>query len=211
MSASTIIDDERIPRTTSPAVGKGFFFAGLFLVGEVLSVSHEEPAVELLLSGLVGGWFYWLYCVHRMHVILAEMTNYHYPVSPGKAAGRHAFPWYNIFWILYWSWVFSHYLNRRGRVRMIAGELLGPMLLLSLLLVMADGAVGLTFLFAVTMYMSGKLARHVEALGEPAPAPPSALPEPGIQSQSVESSINPAREVEETPAGDRYRIFGGLR
>lgn len=211
MSASTINDDERIPRTTSPAVAKGFLFAALFFVGEILSVRYEEPQVELLLSGLLGGWFYWIYCVHRMHVILAEMTNYRYPVPPGKAAGRHAYPCYNIFWILYWSSVFAGYLSDRGRVRIISGGLLGPMLLLSLLLVLEDGAVGLTFLFAVTMYMSAKLAKHVEALGESAPAQPVALPEPGIQSQPVESFFDPAREVEETRTPDRYRIFGGLR
>ena len=210
MSASAINDDELIPRTTSPSVWVGFLFAGLFLVGEVPSGPYEEPQVGFLLSGLWGGWFYWIYCVHRMHVILAEMTNYSYPVPPGKAAGRHAFPWYNLFWILYWSWIFAKYLNKSGRVRIISGALLGPMLLLSLLLVMLDGAVGLTFLFALTTYMSSKLAKHVEALG-PAPAPPAALPEPNIQFQPVDSFINPAQEEDQTRAADRYRIFGGLR
>ena len=208
-ASSTFNDDERFPRTASPAVGKGFLFAGLFFVGEVTFVDYETPFTLLL--ALYGGWFYWIYCVHRMHVILAELTTYSYRVPPGKAAGRHAYPWYNIFWILYWSWVFAKYLNKRGRVRIISGGLLGPMLLLSLLLILVDGAVGLTSLFAVTMYMSGKLAKHVEALGEPPPAQPSALPEPGIQSQPVESSFSPAQEVGETRAGDRYRIFGGLR
>lgn len=212
MSASiNINDDEQIPRTTSPAVGKGFLFAAVFFIGEILTLDVPEPPAHLFFVTFVTGWFYWLYCVHRMHKILAELTNYSYPITPGKLVRRHVYPIYNNFWVLYWAWVFGQYLKDRGRVRIITGVLLGPMLLLAKLLVLVDGAVALTVLFSVTMYMSGKLAKHVEALGEPAPAQPAALPDPGISSQPVETFINPAQAVAETRAEDRHRIFGGLR
>lgn len=212
MSASTIANDtEQIPSTALPTVEKGFLFAALFFAGELLSLNAEDPPVFLFIVIFVTGWFYWLYCVHRMHRILAELTNYSYPITPGKLAGRHAYPFYNNFWVLYWAWTFGQYLRDRGRVGIIAGVLLGPMLLLAKLLTVVDGALALTVLFAVTTYMSRKLAKHVETLEEQAPAPPAALPEPDISSQPVETLINPAREVEETRAEDRYRIFGGLK
>jgi hypothetical protein len=212
MSSTYVDDDEQIPRTSPPATHKGFLFAGAFFVAEVISVMNDEPLTEGLVLAWLGGWGYWLYCVHRMHKVLAELTDYRYPIPPGKAAGRHAFPWYNIFWILYWPHCLSVYLNSRGRVRMIPGVLLGLMLLLSLLLVLVDGAVGLAFIFAVTLYLSGKLAEHVKPLGVVTPSLPATLPEPNVLSQPEESFTSPAREsAEETRVGDRYRIFGGLR
>ena len=91
---------------------------------------------------------------------------------------------------------------------MIPGVLLGLMVLLSLLLVLVDGAVGLAFLFAVTMYMSGKLAEHVKSLGIVTPGSPATLPEPNDLSEPVESFTSPAREsAEETRVGDRNRIL----
>lgn len=206
MSSTYIIDDERIPRKSPPSVAKGFWFAGTLFVAEATASD------EMALLAWFGGWFFWIYCVHRMHVVLAELTDYRYPIPPGKAAARHVFPLYNIFWILYWPHFFSDYLNRRGRVRIIPGELLGLMLLLSLFLRLVDGAVGLIFLFVVTMYMSRKLAEHAKPLGEVTPDPPTMLPEPNVLSEPVESSTSPAREsADETRVGDRYRIFGGLR
>jgi hypothetical protein len=92
--------DELIPRTTAPLVWVGFLFAGAFFLGEIISViAEDEQAVDVpLLAIVIGGWFYWLYCIHRIHKILAELSDYRYPVDPGRAAARHIFPVYNLFW-----------------------------------------------------------------------------------------------------------------
>jgi hypothetical protein len=188
--------DELIPRTASPYVWVGFLFAGAFLIGEFFSVLLEdEGAIDapLLLIG-IGGWFYWIYCIHRIHRILAELTNYRYPVDPGRAAARHVFPVYNLFWIFYWPVKLSNYLNARGRVTILSGYLIGAMLLLSLLLRFVDGAIGTAVLFGVTMYISSKVAKHVEAVTgvDPGKFPP--LPDPEIFSRPTESNT-PSQET----------------
>ena len=182
--------DELIPRTSSPYVWVGFLFAGAFLIGETISVFLEDetaldPALWLIV--LVAS-FYWLYCIHRIHRILAELTNYRYPVEPGRAAVRHILPIYNIFWLVYWPVKLSNYLNARGRVTILSGYLVGAMLLLAVLLRFVDGAIGTAVLFGVTMYISNKVAKHVEAVKgvDPNQFPP--LPDPEIFSRPIETN-----------------------
>lgn len=197
--------DELIPRTSSPYVWVGFLFAGAFLLGEFISLlfEDEEALDTLLLLIIVGAWMYWIYCIHRIHRILAELTDYRYPVEPGRAAVRHIFPVYNLFWVFYWPVKLSNYLNARGHVTILSGYLIGAMLLLSLLLRFVDGAIGTAGLFGVTMYMSNKVAKHVEVLKgvDPNEFPP--LPDPEIFSRPIETN-SPA---EETVPRSRGRII----
>ena len=207
MSTSTSYADfdELIPRTSFPYVWVGFLFAGAFLTGELISVFLEdEAAVDTpLVLIFVAGWFYWLYCIHRIHRILAELTDYRYPVDPGKAAARHVLPIYNLFWLVYWPVKLSNYLNARGRVTILSGYLIGAMLLLSVLLRFVDGAISTALLFAVTMYMSNKVAKHVEAVKgvDPDQFPP--LPDPEIFSRPIETNS----PTEETVPRSRGRII----
>ena len=208
MFTSTYIDmTEFIPRTSSPHVWIGFLFAGAFLVGETISVFLEDEAAldPLLLLIIVAAWFYWLYCIHRIHRILAELTDHRYPVEPGTAAVRHIFPVYNLFWIFHWPVKLSHYLNARGNVTILSGYLIGAMLLLSLFLRYVDGAIGTAVLFGATMYISKKVAKHVEAVkgDDPNKYPP--LPDPAIFSRTIES--NTPTPTEETVPPSRGRII----
>ena len=207
MSTSTKYTDfdELIPRTSSPYVWVGFLFAGAFLTGEFISVFLEdETALDTTLWVIiVAASFYWLYCIHRIHRILAELTNYRYPVEPGRAAARHVFPLYNLFWIIYWPVKLSNYLNARGRVTILSGYLIGAMLLLSVLLRFVDGAISTALLFGVTMYLSNKVAKHVEAVKgvDPNLFPP--LPDPEIFSKPIETNT----PTEETVPRSRGRII----
>jgi hypothetical protein len=207
MSSSTKYTDfeELIPRTSSPYVWVGFLFAGAFLTGEFISVFLEdEEAIDIPLTLVfVAGWFYWLYCIHRIHRILAELTHYRYPVEPGRAAARHIFPVYNLFWLVYWPVKLSNYLNARGRVTILSGYLIGAMLLLSVLLRYVDGAISMAVLFGVTMHMSNKVAQHVEAVKgvDPNQYPP--LPDPEIFSRPIETNTS----TEEAVPRSRGRII----
>lgn len=206
MFTSTYIDmKEYIPRTSSPHVWIGFVFAGAFLIGESISVFLEnEAALDLLLLLIVfAAWLYWLYCIHRIHRILAELTDYRYPVEPGRAAVGHIIPFYNLYWLFHWPVKLSNYLNARGRVTISSGYLISAMLLLSLLLRSADGAIGTAVLFGVTMYMSNKVAKHVEAVKgvDPSLFPP--LPDPEIFSKPIETNS----PTEETVPPSRGRII----
>ncbi|HJU92216.1 MAG TPA: hypothetical protein VJ656_04695 [Pyrinomonadaceae bacterium] len=208
--------DEQVPKSSPPPVWVGFLFAFAFFVVEVVFVimtfdfseeaaSSTEDAQMALLLGLVGlpGMIYWMFCVHRLHKILAEMTRGRYPNTPLETALKHLIPFYNLYWIFKWPGEFSDYLNRRGRVNIISGAGLGVMLLLGLIIFrLLDGAIGMSCLFGVTMYMSSKLKAHVKALKGITPDQLPPLPDPRIFSRPVETSTSPAPEtVESSQAG----------
>lgn len=205
MSASIPEDDELIPRTSSPKVWIGFLFAAAFFIGEFIAVilGDEQSLDTSLFLIVLAGSFYWLYCIHRIHRILAELSNYHYPVQPGPAAARHIFPVYNLFWLFYWPVKLSNYLNARGRVHIISGYLIGAMLLLSVLLRFVDGAIGMASLFGVTMYISTKVEKHVEAVTGVSPSELPPLPDPEIFSRPIETTSPP----QETVPRSRGRII----
>jgi hypothetical protein len=199
MSTSTPnaqIDDELIPRTSTPQVWIGFIFAISFLMGELVAVgSGDDDSLDtFLLLTVIAGWLYWIWCIHRIHRVLAELSNYRYPVEPGAAAVRHIFPIYNLFWVFYWSSKLSHYLNVRGRVRILPGAVLGAMLLLSLLLRFLDGAIGMASLFGVTWYISNKVKMHVADVTGVSPDELPPLPDPEIFSRPIENT-SPTQET----------------
>lgn len=191
---------EQIPQSSPPWIWVGFLFAAAFFLIEVLFVilDLEETAIDAILTViLIGGWIYWLFCIHRIHKILAELTRNRYPISPGEGAAKHIIPFYNFYWVFKWPAELSDYLNRRGRVRMISGYVIGAMLLLSLLLRFVDGAIGMAFLFGVTLFVSSKLKAHVKAVRGVRPDQLPPLPDPRIFSQPIETSSSGARETVE--------------
>lgn len=200
---STYFDmKEYIPRTSLPHVWIGFVFAGAFLTVELfyLLFGDEWAVVIPLILIIVAAWLYWLYCIHRIHRILAELTDYRYPVEPDSAAVRHLFPGYNLYWLFYWPVKLSNYLNARGRVTILPGYLTGAMLLLSWLLRRVDGAIAMAVLFGVTMYISNKVAKHVEAVKGVDPYRFLPLPDPKIFSRPIETN-SPTEEPVQPPRG----------
>ena len=91
--------DEQAPSVAVPRVWIGFIFAAAYLVAEfaVVLLSDGEQLNALLLIIAIGGWFYWLYCVHRFHRILEEMSSARYPISTGQAVAGHIIPFYNFY------------------------------------------------------------------------------------------------------------------
>lgn len=190
--------DEHLPTSSAPWVWVGFLFAGAFFVIEIafLILELDEAVINAVLTLIaVGGWIYWLVCIHRLHKILNQLTSNRYPYTPGEAAGRHIIPFYNIVWIFKWPSELSRYINGRGRVSMISGGVIGTMLLLALLLRFFDGAIGMAFLFGVTLYVSAKVRSHVKAMKGITPDQLPPLPDPRIFSRPIESSTTPAPEV----------------
>lgn len=201
---------EQGPRSSLQGVWVGFVFAFIFFVVEVVfvivtfdweeEVSSGDPRLTQALGSIrLLGIIYWMFCVHRIHKILAEMTHGLYHISPVGAALKHLIPFYNVYWIFKWPGEFSDYLNRRGRVKIISGAGLGVMLLLAMIVLrMIDGAIGMTCLFAVTIYMSSKLKAHVKALRGITPDQLPPLPDPAIFSMPIETS-SLAQEATERP------------
>jgi hypothetical protein len=189
---------EYVPKSSAPWVWVGFLFAGAFFVIGVTMVilGVDEQTMTVYLTPIaIGGFIYWLFCVHRIHKILNEITRNSYPYTPGEAALRHIIPFYNLVWIFTWPSALSSYLKRQGRVNIISGGAIGAMLLLSLLLRFVDGAVGMALLFGVTMYVSAKVKKHVKALKGVTPDQLPPLPDPKVFSRPIENSTAPASEV----------------
>ncbi|HEU4508171.1 MAG TPA: hypothetical protein VFR78_08040 [Pyrinomonadaceae bacterium] len=196
---------ERVPKSSPPWVWVGFLFAGAFFILEVLFVvlDLDEASINVVLMLLVvGGWIYFLVCVYQIHKILDELSRSRYPISPGEAAAKHIIPFYNLYWLFKWPSELSDYLNGKGRVRIIPGAALGLMLLLAMLLRFFDGAIGMTFVFAVMMYISHKVKRHVKTVMGVTPDQLPPLPDPNMFSRPLETATSPAQGVvEDSRAG----------
>ena len=169
-------EQERPARSSLPWVWFGFFFVAAFLLEEtlmiVLELDEDASTLVLVATGLAG-WIYWLFCVHRFHKILKEVSANRYPISGAEAVGKHFIPFYNLVWVFRWPSALSDYLNRHGRAKMASGNLIGLLLLLSMLTSrFLDGGVGMTGMFALGMYMSAKLRTHIQSIGAPANLPP---------------------------------------
>ena len=179
--------DELPAKSSLPWIWFGFFFVAAFIIEETLMVVLElDPGVasSVLIVIALAGWVYWLFCVSRFHKVLGEISRNQYPIDAGEAAWKHIVPFYNLFWIFRWPSAMSDYLNRRERVKMVSGNLLGLFLLISLLVGrFFDGGIGLTGTFAVGMYISAKLRRHIELIGVSRDMMPP-LPDPSLFSRA---------------------------
>lgn len=111
--------------TALPKVWVGYIIAAVFLIVEVGEViidpTTAERATILPIAIYLGGWIYWLFCVHRMHKVIAEATDFYHPVTPGQAVGYHFIPFYNFYWIFKWPNEIADFVNTSrvvtGRVR----------------------------------------------------------------------------------------------
>lgn len=165
--------DEVPAKSSLPWVWFGFLFVAAFIAEETLmfALDLDNAVAKLVLALLaLGGWIYWLFCVSRFHTILCEVSRNHYPISGAEAAWKHFIPFYNLFWTFRWPSAMSDYLNRRQRVKMVSGKLLGAVLLVSALTArFFDGGIGLTGTFAIGMYISTKRGQHVELIRSSSP------------------------------------------
>lgn len=195
-------------RSSLPWVWFGFLFVVAFIAEETLIFVLEldpEVAKIVLVTISLAGYIYWLFCVSRFNNILREVSRNHYPITGAEAAWKHFIPFYNLVWLFRWPSAMSEYLNGRGRVKMVSGNLLGAILLVSLLTGrFFDAGIGLTGIFLVGMYISAKLRRHVELIGAPNASPP--LPDPSwYQPGSTEETklrYNPERMTDPQPPAD---------
>jgi hypothetical protein len=200
ITSDSLDEQDELP-ADSPllSVWFGFIFAGAFFVGELVVVFlglEESMAGFVLILVALGGWIYWLVCVHRFHKILREVSRNHYPFSGGEAVGKHFIPFYNLYWLFKWPTTMTDYLSQRGRVQIVSGNVLGAILLISLLTGrFFDGGIGLTGVFAVGMYISSKLRAHLRSIspGElpPAPDPNWFSPAPETPTPQVETDRPP--------------------
>ena len=189
--------DELPAKHSLPWVWFGFTFAAAFFVEEfvVIFLELDQAVAKLVLVLLsLGGWIYWLFCVGRFHTILREISRNHYSITNAEAVGKHFIPFYNLYWLFKWPSTLTDYLDRRGRVKIVSGNVLGAILLLSLITGrLFDAGIGLIGVFAVGLYISAKLRSHLKSIS------PGELPPPPDPNWFAPPSATSAAEVETEP------------
>ncbi|HEV2829370.1 MAG TPA: hypothetical protein VGW76_17360 [Pyrinomonadaceae bacterium] len=208
LSITADAPDEVPPGSSFPWVWFGLFFVAAFAILEALMVAlelDERMATAWLILISLAGWVYWLFCVSRFHKILQQISRNHYPISSREVVWKHFIPFYNLVWVFRWPAELSNYLNRRQRVKMVSGNLLGVFLLIFLLTGrFIDGGVGLAGTFTVGMYISAKLRKHVELIKGMSPDMLPPLPDPRFFSQPAPvSQLDSRTDATTAPSAKR--------
>jgi hypothetical protein len=63
---------------------------------------HTYVSYHLVILSIAAGWGYWLFCIHRVHDVMAKATNGEHPVAPKRAVWAHVIPVYNLYWVFKW-------------------------------------------------------------------------------------------------------------
>jgi hypothetical protein len=140
------------PTSRLHPVWPGFALSALVFLVEVASAAvHETTGILhfafFALSLVV--FFYWLACVHRIHVLLDEATSGAYPIRPGNAVASHFIPLFNLYWLFAWPLKVARFVRGPSSGVTVLGVafgvgFFGAMLILRLY----DGAIGSIVLFA---------------------------------------------------------------
>lgn len=164
-----------------PQIWIGYLIGFATIIAEFVAAAlHPDPPTSLFaippvyvfLPAFVG-FVYWLVCVHRFHLILADVPGAQYPVSPARAVGFHFIPLYNFYWLFKWPQEIAKFLNARLRRRLMKPCGVGFAVLTAFIVrFVVDPGLGLILMFVTASYISACLryalpsAPH-QAAGEP--------------------------------------------
>jgi hypothetical protein len=177
-----------------PLAWVGFAFAAAALLGQglmALAPGEPDPVSDMPgfltglfgvgngLVGIIGGYVWVLWCVHRFHRILRALTGGQYPISPRAAVGYHFVPLYNLFWMFKWTSELSMYLNMQGLVTVTVGGNLAGALVLSSIAGNFVFGVAIGGWTGVMLYIEMKLRAHLAAISAQAGAAPPPAPMSG--------------------------------
>jgi hypothetical protein len=159
-----------------PKIWIGYLLAFATLLGEVMAVArHPELAkgaditsipLEIYLPTFVAV-VYWLVCVHRYHVLLANVPGWKHPISPARAVWFHFIPVYVVYWVFRWPATIADFVNQRLRAPVMNKWTVGTMFFASLLCrLFVDSALSVALMFFACTYISGFLQRALAAAAE---------------------------------------------
>lgn len=151
--------------TSLPRIWIGFTIALMCLFSEALRALVPGPDGDAF-EGLVWvtsmvGSCYWLFCVHRIHKVIAEFTNSSYPISPRRAVGFQFIPVFEYYWFFRWTRQLARFLDERS------GTNFAPKVWPGLLLAAASllgwypplKSLRLLLIFSFGLYLTRKLRR----------------------------------------------------
>jgi hypothetical protein len=156
-----------------PKVWTGYLLASATLAGEVIAVArHPElvtgmqiaiPPLEIYLPAFVA-LVYWLVCVHRYHVVLANVRGWKHPISPARAVWFHFIPVFVVDWVFRWPAAIADFVNARLESRVMNKWSVGVCFHASMLCrLFVDAALHVALLFVACSYISGFLERALAA------------------------------------------------
>jgi hypothetical protein len=145
-----------------PQMWIGFALATAALIaetGRLSKVLSEDAAFTArILSGFFA-WFYWLFCIYRIHKVLAHATRRSYKVSPFRAAWPQFVPVYNWVWAVQWPSRLAKFLKTVKPDLRIARRWPGIILVLATFAGMLLGSTSLRLfvIFGVGTYLNRKI------------------------------------------------------
>jgi hypothetical protein len=147
-----------------PSVWPGYVLAVSALIVEVgegifdpNSVTDQYTLLFLLVS-LVNS-SYWIFCIFRIHRVLAEASNGSYPIGPWKAVGLMFIPFFNLYWLFRWTNQIADFVNGQpGTARLLRNWPAGFLLLGLIITAKIDGSLGMPILYGTLHFIRNKLA-----------------------------------------------------
>lgn len=149
-----------------PNMGLGFVASLLGVAIEGGMFIEKIPPGPAIISRLLisfFAWAYWIFCVFRIHKILARATHHTYKVSPIRAIWPQFIPLYCWIWSVQWTHRLATFLNSRDSSLKMKAWWPGLLLLLGSLLgfVFYISCLHLFVMFGVGLYLSRKIRRVV--------------------------------------------------
>jgi type II secretory pathway pseudopilin PulG len=155
-----------------PKVWIGFLISGLFFITEIIEgilnhgVKNSPNLIDIVF--VLGGLVYWLFCVHRIHKILNNVTLDEYPISGRAAVGRSFIPFYNLYWMFKWPAEIINFINTIDSSKNLKRWFPGLVLFLALIVFRAiDGSFGMVIDFAVLVYLVKKIKESISKVELP--------------------------------------------
>jgi hypothetical protein len=155
-----------------PRIWVGYVMGLATIVAELVAVSlHPEmakapvliPPLYLFLAVFVGG-VYWLVCVYKYHLILAQVPGWKHPISPARAVGFHFIPLYNFYWVFKWPQEIANFVNARLGRPLMKPSMVGFAVFAAFLVrFVVDPGLGLILLFVAASYVSACLRQALLA------------------------------------------------
>lgn len=141
-------------KTKLPVIWPGYLILAISFVVEIFSDLDWKVSPGGLMCGI-----YWLCCVHRIHVVLAEITNGSYPITPGKSVGYHLIPLFNLYWMFRWTSQMDKFFSSRLRPPgEVDGMVSGIFLLIGVIVGrLLGGVFGMAIMLGVLSYINSRI------------------------------------------------------
>ena len=154
-----------------PKIWIGYLLAFATLAGEMIAVGRNPevvkgvqfavPPLEIFLPAFLSA-VYWLVCIHRYHLVLANVPGWTHPITPARAVWLHLVPLFNMYWVFRWPHAIAVFVNHRMNGRAMSLWTPGTSFFLSLVCRIFDPALGTAMLFFTCAYISAQLRRALQ-------------------------------------------------